>query len=138
MTSGRPELCVGAIAVRDECLLMVRRGRQPGIGLWSVPGGHVEAGESVVSAVVRELAEETGVDGVCGPLMGWIARTDIDHHHVILDFEVTVLSDGRPAAGDDAAEAAWVPLGEIGGLDLVDGLAAFLVEHGVTSPLTLL
>jgi hypothetical protein len=70
--------------------------------------------------------------------MGWIERTDIDHHHVILDFEVTVLSDGRPAAGDDAAEAAWVPLGEIGGLDLVDGLAAFLVEHGVTSPLTLL
>ena len=138
MTSGRPDAEFGAIAVRDECLLMVRRGRQPGIGLWSVPGGHVEAGESVVSAVVRELAEETGVDGVCGPLMGWIERTDIDYHHVILDFEVTVLSDDWPVAGDDAAEAVWVPLGEIGGLDLVDGLAAFLVEHGVTPPLTLL
>jgi hypothetical protein len=70
--------------------------------------------------------------------MGWIERTDIDYHHVILDFEVTVLSDDWPVAGDDAAEAAWVPLGEIGGLDLVDGLAAFLVEHGVTPPLTLL
>ena len=88
-------------------------------------------------AVVRELAEETGVDGVCGPLMGWIERTDIDYHHVILDFEVTVLSDDWPVAGDDAAEAAWVPLGEIGGLDLVDGLAAFLVEHGGTPPLPL-
>ena len=55
-----------------------------------------------------------------------------------LEYEHAARRQKLPDSGDDAAEAAWVPLGEIGGLDLVDGLAAFLVEHGVTSPLTLL
>ena len=60
MSVGRPELCVGAVAVRDGRLLMVRRGEEPGKGRWSLPGGRVEAAESVVSAVLRELREETG------------------------------------------------------------------------------
>jgi 8-oxo-dGTP diphosphatase len=126
-----PQLCVGAVAVDDGRLLMVRRGRGPAQGEWAVPGGRVEAGETVAEAVVRELREETGIEGVCGPLLGWVERLGDDHHFVILDFEVTVLSDDEPVAGDDAAEAAWVPLDQVTDLRLVEGLAEFLHEHGV-------
>jgi 8-oxo-dGTP diphosphatase len=124
-------VCVGAVVVDDGRLLLVRRGRGPAQGQWSVPGGRVEAGETVGEAVVRELAEETGLEALCGPLLGWVERIGDDHHFVILDFEAEVLEPGQPVAGDDAAEAAWVPLEDVAELDLVDGLAEFLHEHGV-------
>jgi 8-oxo-dGTP diphosphatase len=126
-----PELCVGAVAVLDDELLMVRRGRGPAAGRWSVPGGRVEAGELLAEAVVRETFEETGLESVCGPLVGWVERFDEGRHFVILDFEVTVLDPVPLRAGDDAAEAAWVPLAAVPDRELVDGLAEFLAEHGV-------
>jgi mutator protein MutT len=127
----RPEVCVGAIVVDDGRLLLVRRGHGPAAGWWSVPGGRVEPGETLAEAVVRELAEETGLEGVCERLVGWVERIGEDHHFVILDFAVTLLESRAPVAGHDAAEAAWVPLGEVSEQRLVDGLAEFLHEHGV-------
>ncbi len=126
-----PAVCVGAIAVDADRLLLIRRGHGPAAGTWSVPGGHVEAGELLAEAVVRELLEETGVEGVCGELVGWAERFDDDDHVVILDFRVSVLEGTTPVAGDDAAEAAWVPLRDVADLNLVDGLAEFLHEHGI-------
>lgn len=126
-----PEVCVGVVAVDNERLLLVRRGRGPAAGEWSVPGGRVETGETLAEAVVRELAEETGLEGVCGELVGWVERIDADHHYVILDFRVEVLEGGDPVAGDDAAEATWVPLPQVAELSLVEGLAEFLHEHGI-------
>ena len=130
MTAGRPEACVGAVAVRGGELLLVRRGHGPAGGRWAVPGGRIEFGETAAEAVVREVAEETGLVAVCGPLLGWGELLDDDHHYVILDFEVTILS-GELAAGDDAAEAAWVPLDRVTSLRLADGVAELLAEHGV-------
>jgi 8-oxo-dGTP diphosphatase len=127
----RPEVCVGAVAVDDDRLLLIRRGRGAAQGAWSVPGGRVEAGETLAEAVVRELREETGLDAVCSELIGWVERIGDDHHFVIFDFAVTVLDDGDPVAGDDAAEARWVPLHEVTDLALVDGLAEFLADHAV-------
>lgn len=128
----RPQVCVGAVAVDDGRLLLVRRGNAPGAGSWSVPAGRVEAGETLGEAVVRELAEETGLEGLCGPLLGWVEIITDDHHHVILDFVVEILEPGDPVAGDDAVEVAWVPLEDVAEMpDLVDGLAEFLHEHGV-------
>ena len=127
----RPELCVGAVVVEDGRLLLVRRGRPPGVGEWSVPGGRVEAGETMAEAVVRELAEETGLSGECAEVLGWVERIGPEHHFVIVDFRVRVAAGRRPAAGGDAAEAAWVPLERAGALPLVEGLAAFLAEHEV-------
>jgi 8-oxo-dGTP diphosphatase len=126
-----PAVCVGAIAVDAERLLLIRRGHGPAAGRWSIPGGRVEAGELLAEAVVRELHEETGVEGVCGELVGWAERFDEDRHYVILDFRVSVLEGTTPVAGDDAAEAAWVPLQDVADLNLVDGLAEFLHEHGI-------
>ena len=82
-------------------------------------------------AELRELREETGLDAVCSELIGWVERIGDDHHFVIFDFAVTVLDDGEPVAGDDAAEARWVPLHEVTDLALVDGLAEFLADHAV-------
>jgi 8-oxo-dGTP diphosphatase len=127
----RPEVCVGAVCVLDGNLLLVRRGHGPAAGEWSVPGGRVEGGESLAEAVVREVREETGLECVCGDLLGWVERQDEGHHFVILDFDVTVLGADPPTAGDDATEAAWVPLDEVLDLRLVDGLAEFLADRGV-------
>ena len=129
----RPEVCVGAVAVEDDRILLVRRGRGPAAGEWAVPGGRVEEGETLAEAVVRELAEETGVEAVCDDLVGWVERIGDGYHFVILDFWVTVLSDRAPVAGDDAAEVAWVPLEEMAELPLVEGLAEFLHQHGILS-----
>lgn len=128
--SPRPLLAVGAVVRNAGCLLVVKRGMPPEAGRWSLPGGKVEAGETIRQAVVRELREETGLDGTCGDLVGWVERIATDTHFVVLDFVVEV--EGVEAIpGDDAAEVAWVELGEVGGLDLVSGLEAFLREHGV-------
>jgi 8-oxo-dGTP diphosphatase len=133
---------VGAVAIQDGNLLLIRRGHGPAAGEWSLPGGRLEAGELVAEAVVRELREETGLEGVCGSLIGWVERLgddgpgELDHHFVILDFEVTVLDDASPVAGDDAAEAAWVPLDQVIDRRLTEGLAEFLHDHGVIEVIT--
>jgi mutator protein MutT len=132
----RPEVCVGAVAVDDGRLLMIRRGHGPAAGYWSIPGGRVESGETMAEALVRELAEETGLEGVCGNLIGWVERIGTEYHYVILDFAVTVLDDRSPTAGSDAAEAEWVPLADVAERRLVDGLAEFLHDHGVIETIT--
>jgi 8-oxo-dGTP diphosphatase len=131
VTPASIELCVGIIAVDRHRLLVVRRGRPPGQGRWSIPGGHVEPGETMAEAVRRELREETGLDGTCGRLVGWAEHPGRARHLVIFDFEVTVAAAGPLVAGDDAEDARWVPLGEVTALDLVAGLEAFLTEHGI-------
>ena len=136
--SSPPVVAVGAVAVVDDTLLLVRRGRGPAQGEWSVPGGRVEAGEAVHLAVVRETYEETGLEVVVDRFLGWVERIGDDavggtpHHFVILDFAVTPLDPTQPlAAGDDAAEARWVPLTDIADLRLVDGLYEFLRDAHV-------
>ncbi len=136
MSGDRPIVAVGAVVVDHDRLLLVRRGRGPAAGSWSVPGGRVERGETLVEAVTRELREETGLDGVCGPLLGWVERFEDDEHFVILDFEVTLVGDDQVVAGDDAAEAAWVDLHAVCDVALVDGLAEFLHDHGIIATFT--
>ena len=109
---------------------MIERGHDPGKGTWSFPGGRVEAGETMAAAVVRELAEETGLVGTCGSLVGWVEGIRPELHYVVFDFEVVVEGDAEPVAGDDAAEARFVPLDQLTSLPLATGVEDFLVEHG--------
>jgi len=136
MTAPRPTLAVGAVVVDHDRLLLIRRGRGPAAGTWSVPGGKVEPGEALIEAVTRELREETGLEGVCGPLLGWAERIDDEVHLVILDFEVTLVGDDQPTPGDDAAEATWVALHEVAERDLAEGLAEFLHDQGIIATFT--
>lgn len=131
-----PEVAVGAVIVDNEDLLLVRRGRGPAAGEWAVPGGRVRRGETLAEAVVREVAEETGLEAVCGRFLGWVERMGQGHHFVILDFEAAVLERGEPVAGDDAVEAAWVGLHHVTDLTLVEGLAEFLHDHGILEVIT--
>lgn len=125
-------LAVGAVVVHDGQLLLVRRGRPPAAGLWSVPGGRVEPGETLADAVVREVREETGLDVEPRELLGWAERRTEGHHFVILDFRAVAAQPfGELLAGDDAAAARMVPIREVRRLPLVPGLGAFLADHAV-------
>ena len=130
----QPEVAVGAVARHGASLLLVRRGHGPAAGTWSVPGGRVEHGETLHEAVVREVAEETGLSVVVDRFLGWVERIADPpgrSHFVILDFEVTVLEPERaPRAGDDAVEAAWVPVADLTDYRLAPGLLEFLDEVG--------
>lgn len=127
-----PEVCVGAVVLdRTGRLLLIERGRGPGVGQWSVPGGRVEPGETLEAAVEREVGEETGLDVCCGPFLGWVQRIDQDHHFVILDFLAEPVDGTAVSAGDDAASVAWVSSSDLDRYPLVDGLADFLDQHQV-------
>lgn len=128
------ELCVGAVVVDDGRILLVRRARGRAVGTWSIPGGHVELGETMAEAVIRELREETGLVGICDDLIGWAEQISDDGHVVIFDFAVTIVDSPEPVAGDDAAEAIWVPGVEAEALPLADGLLEFLYANGILGP----
>jgi 8-oxo-dGTP diphosphatase len=112
----RPVVAVGAVAVADGALLMVRRGHEPARGRWTIPGGHVEGGEYLADALRREVAEETGLDAAVGDLLG-ILEVLGEPHFVILDFLAQITGEGTLRAGSDVDEVRWVPLDEVEGLE---------------------
>tara|TARA_R110002167_G_scaffold64917_9_gene183555 strand:+ start:1923 stop:2351 length:429 start_codon:yes stop_codon:yes gene_type:complete len=106
-----PVPAVGVVCLRDDTVLLIRRGTPPMQGSWSLPGGRIEPGERAVDAALRELAEETGV---VAELTGLIAVVDgifpdSGRHYVLIDYAARWIS-GEPVAGDDALEARFVPL----------------------------
>lgn len=115
-----PVECAGAI-VRDDAgrLLLIRRGRPPAVGAWSLPGGRIEAGETAAEAAAREVFEETGLRVEIGPLL--ITAVIWDGTYRVQDFAATVI-DGELRAGDDAAEVRWVDDDELAALPLSPGL----------------
>ena len=116
-----PRPAVGAIVVKDEKVLLVRRGQPPGQGFWSIPGGSVHLGETLQQAAEREIMEETGlVVEARDPVFVFdvVDRDEAGHirfHYVIIDLVADYVS-GELRAGDDAAEARWVSHPELNGL----------------------
>ena len=129
-----PEVpCVGAVVhdVRGR-LLLVRRGHAPSAGLWSVPGGRMEPGETEVQAVVREVAEETGLRVRPDRVLG---RVRIDGDGVVFtvtDWACTLLDPAaRAVAGDDAADVVFVDAAGLAALDMAPGVVGALTGWGV-------
>lgn len=120
----RPVVGVGAVVLAQGQALLIQRGNPPGRGLWSLPGGAVELGESLEQAVAREVREETGLEVEPGPLLGVFERrlTDaqgrLEYHYVLLDYLCILEVAPAPKAGDDAQAARWVPLAELESLGL--------------------
>jgi len=129
-------VAVGAIVMDKGAILLVKRDREPARGQWSLPGGRVELGETLRESLVREVREETGVDVDVDGLIGTAERVvrdddgEIAFHYVILDYVCTPRST-EVKAGDDAADARWVPVGEMADLHLTAGLLEFLADRGV-------
>jgi ADP-ribose pyrophosphatase YjhB (NUDIX family) len=124
---------VGAvIADADGRLLLIRRGHEPGKGLWSLPGGRIEDGETDEQALVREVAEETGLAVTPGRLIGSVRLpgaapgTEYD----VRDYAARV-AGGVLAAGDDADDARWAAPGELAALPLTHGLLGTLRSWGI-------
>ena len=124
----RPILAVGTIVVRDGCVLLARRGKAPGLGKWSVPGGAVDVGESLEAAARREVREECGIEVELTDTMEVIQRVTRDDaqrvrfHYVIVDYLARWLS-GEPRPSDEASEVRWFRPEEFDGLDMTAGTA---------------
>ena len=114
----RPIVGIGVIVIKDDSVLLVRRGKPPNVGSWTLPGGAQEVGETAEEAARRELLEETGVQ--VGPLY-FAANVDnirrdaegrVQFHYTILDFAAR-WEAGEPVAATDVSEALWVPLDQL-------------------------
>ena len=116
-----PVPAVGAVVIHDAAVLLVRRGRAPSRGVWAVPGGRVELGETLAEATEREVREETGVRVRAGePIWSFdtVVRDEagrVAFHYVIVDLLADYVA-GEPCGRDDALEARWARPEELSGL----------------------
>jgi ADP-ribose pyrophosphatase YjhB (NUDIX family) len=127
----RPILAVSAAIIRDGKVLIVRRARPPAGGLYTLPGGGVEPGETLFEAVIREVREETALEvepvGIAGyrEAIGRDAGGRVERHYVILPFAARWLA-GEPVLNEELSEAMWLDPPDIAGLETTVGLAEII------------
>jgi 8-oxo-dGTP diphosphatase len=127
---------VGVLIEKEGRYLLIRRAADPDKGMWSVPGGLVEVGETVKDAAVREALEETGLKVELVERLGVvdkIMRDDdgrVRYHFIIVQFLARIV-EGEVKAMDDAMEARWVRLSELPSYDITASLRDFLREIGL-------
>lgn len=124
----RPYLAVSAAIIRDGKVLVVRRARNPALGIYTLPGGGVETGETLMQAVTREVREETSMDIEPVALAGHReaivrdAQGRVERHFVILCFAARWLS-GEPVLNEELDDARWLDPAALSGLRTTEGLA---------------
>lgn len=112
-----------AVFHADGRVLLVKRGRPPGVGNWGLPGGLLDLGESLEAGAQREVREECGVEIEIGGLAGIFQPVDRDddgrirYHYIVIDYWASHIS-GDPMPQDDAADAAWVDLSDMARLPM--------------------
>ncbi|MFQ5592827.1 MAG: NUDIX hydrolase [Anaerolineae bacterium] len=113
----QPIIGVGVVVVKDNRVLVIQRGKEPGAGSWAFPGGRLELGETLADAAVREALEETGLTVKPGDVIAVIDLIDRDetgnirYHYVVIDLLAQLIS-GAPRPGDDSVAVRWIGLQE--------------------------
>src|SRR5947209_12594452 len=134
----RPIVAVGAVILDGDRVLLVKRGREPLKGEWSLPGGAVQIGETLGAAVVREVREETCLDIAVGPVIEVLDRIRpdvagrIEYHYVIVDYLCRVRC-GSAACGSDAEAVEWVERTDLTRYSITAGVAA-VIEKAFAAP----
>jgi len=134
----RPIVGVGAVILDGERVLLVRRGNEPLKGEWSLPGGGVEVGETLETAIAREVLEETGLEVVVGPMIDVLDRIRVDpdgrvrYHYVLIDF-VCRPTGGTLCCATDAAEATWATVAELPQFALAEATLTMIEKARVRS-----
>ncbi|MEO3805761.1 NUDIX hydrolase [Nonomuraea sp. B1E8] len=124
--------CIGAIVFDAfDRILLVQRGHPPGMGLWSIPGGRLEPGETDTEGLRREVLEETGLHVEVGRLAGTVERPGPGGVTYVIRDYLAAVTGGTPAAGDDAADVRWCGMDELARLPLTEGLLDTLTGWGV-------
>lgn len=122
MTNSAAVVAVSAVTFdREDRVLVIERGRPPGEGLWSLPGGKLIAGETLAQAVAREVREETGMIVEVGGLVTVVERITDHAHYVIVSYAARPIG-GSLAAGDDARAARFIAERDLSRLAVTDGL----------------
>ena len=120
-----PVVAVGGVVIAGDVtgptVLLIRRGKPPRLGGWSLPGGRVERGERLLTAVRREVAEETGLVVRPGPLIEVVELIDDAHHYVVLDY-LCEIEGGTLRAGDDATDAMFVAISSLSSVGVTDAV----------------
>jgi 8-oxo-dGTP diphosphatase len=129
MTNPRPILAASTAVFRGRDVLLVKRGQKLGQGLWSLPGGKVEFGESAEAAARREVMEETGIAIEVKGLAGLYEIITGDIHYAIACY-AALWESGEPQAASDAAKARFVAIAEISQLSLAPNTAKAIVAAG--------
>jgi 8-oxo-dGTP diphosphatase len=131
-----PRVGVGVVVIKDGCLLMVKRSKEPAKGKWSIPGGGLELGETLYDGARREVLEECSVaveiERVLDAAERIIRDEDgrVKYHFVLVDMLGRYVS-GEAGAQSDAEECRWVAIGEMDGLDITTPLRDMLKRHGI-------
>lgn len=132
----QPVVGVGAVIINEGKILLVRRGSPPAKGLWSLPGGSQETGETLQQAVEREVLEECGIHITAGPPIAVLdsiytdAGGQVQYHYVIIDFWAEYRG-GQLQPATDADAACWIPLQDLASYRLTAGLKEFLAAGGL-------
>ncbi len=117
-----PILAASVCLRRGTDVLLIQRGREPGLGKWAFPGGKVHWGESTAIAALRELQEESGLDAIIGPLICLYEVIQPAYHFAIACYFASN-PHGLLQAGTDAADARWMNISEIASLPLASNIA---------------
>lgn len=118
-----PMVGVGIVCFRGDDVLLIKRGKPPRAGSWSLPGGRQKLGETVRECALRELVQETGVEATIGALADVVdsmtrdAEGGLQYHYTLVDFRADWMS-GEPRGGGDAADARWFTPSELAELEL--------------------